>query len=73
MKAKLHFHENDKKKDKTIDGLSVVFRKDDILVVGGRFYKIEDAQYDPEQKEATYWLEIGYDEHPTAPNSGSAP
>jgi hypothetical protein len=68
MKAKLRFHETDEKKEKTIADPSVIFRKDDILVVDGRFYTMEDAQYDLDKKEATYWLEAAQDAHPTAPN-----
>ena len=68
MKAKLRFHENDEKKEKTIADSSAIFRKDDILVIDGRFYTVDAAQYDIDKKEATYWLGAATDAHPTSPN-----
>jgi hypothetical protein len=68
MTATFIHHEADELSEVRFKDHGHLYRKDDIVVLRQKFYRVEDCQYDLDEDVATYWLEAGSDEHPTAPS-----
>ncbi|MES2659290.1 MAG: hypothetical protein V4689_11785 [Verrucomicrobiota bacterium] len=67
MTATFKHHEADGLTDVVIKDHNHLYRTEDIVVLHFVFYRVEDYQFSPEEDEATYWLDVGASEHPTAP------
>jgi len=69
MKSKFIFDNADGLSPKELTTFPHLLRKGEIVELGRRFYEIDDCSYALERSEATYWLQMGYDQHPTAPST----
>lgn len=69
MKSRFIFDDADGLPPKELTTFPHLLRKGEIVELGRRFYEIEHCAYAPDRSEATYWLQLGDDQHPTAPVS----
>jgi hypothetical protein len=67
MKARFIFDSGDHSSGKAVSWPHLL-RKGEVVELGGRYYEIEHCSYAPEKDEATYWLLLGDEHHPTAPD-----
>jgi len=68
MTAAFIHHEADELSEVRVNDHGHLYRKDDVVVLRQKFYRVEDCQYDIDEDVATYWLDAGISEHPNNRN-----
>ncbi len=68
MKSRFIFDPGENESTKVVSTFPHLLRKGEVVQLGTRYYEIEHCSYAPEKNEATYWLLLGDNHHPTAPD-----